>query len=466
MILLRPLGPLIAVALLVAAGCSDQGLSDAAAPEGPDHGNCADGADNDRDGLFDCADPDCASADDCAPVDDDDAIDDDDDEPEDDDITPDDDDSAVPDDDDSAGDDDDSSAVDDDDATPVEPPGIVDVLPEYVCPMSAGVLMPDFLDCPQEALSLPAVGQGYLDVGFGWSLTPLCGGQVLVSDVVALELRRVDVFTGAILDSFPLPAWPTRTALNCLDGTVFLSHASEGQVTRVDAVGGGVTTFPAGTWPWDLTLVEPDRLLVKADQLLLLDAANGAFVASSSAWGMEDFLVFDPVHDRLFSASGGGSPSNLVRFDYDPVTEELAQMDEYLYLGGAGEDLAVSPDGARVAYVTATGNYNASRSIWDFDAADLSVQHGEWSVSSVSFLRGAAFSPDGEHLLIGTTGGLELHGVDSHVQVASWPTVYPDCDEDSLHSVGVSPGGSVMYAAQTCDTGTRIIWAVWDPDAP
>ncbi len=76
--------------------------------EGDEPGECADGADNDQDGDYDCDDEDCASAPDCT-ADDDDVADDDDTAPDDDDTTPDDDDTAP----------DDDDAADDDDASPV-----------------------------------------------------------------------------------------------------------------------------------------------------------------------------------------------------------------------------------------------------------------------------------------------------------------------------------------------------------
>ncbi len=66
--------------------------------EGDAAGECSDAADNDQDGLFDCADPDCAGAPNCTGGGDDDAGDDD---------------SATGDDDSAAGDDD-SAAGDDD----------------------------------------------------------------------------------------------------------------------------------------------------------------------------------------------------------------------------------------------------------------------------------------------------------------------------------------------------------------
>jgi chitinase len=77
--------------------------------EGDAPGECADDADNDRDGLFDCDDEGCAGAAVCS--DDDDAADDDDTAPDDDDDAADDDDTA-PDDDDTAPDDDDTAAGD------------------------------------------------------------------------------------------------------------------------------------------------------------------------------------------------------------------------------------------------------------------------------------------------------------------------------------------------------------------
>ena len=73
------------------------GDDDDSSYEGDDPGECSDGADNDKDGLFDCADPGCAGAPDCS-GDDDDSTDDDDTTPDDDDTT--DDDDTAPDDDD------------------------------------------------------------------------------------------------------------------------------------------------------------------------------------------------------------------------------------------------------------------------------------------------------------------------------------------------------------------------------
>ena len=88
--------PLALLALLI--GCPASFEGDAA-------GECSDDADNDQDGLFDCADPDCAGAAGCAGDDDD--------------VTADDDDSGG--DDDTTGDDDDATG-DDDDATLFDAP--------------------------------------------------------------------------------------------------------------------------------------------------------------------------------------------------------------------------------------------------------------------------------------------------------------------------------------------------------
>lgn len=52
--------------LLLTLACT--GTPDPEPAEGDDPGECSDDADNDRDGLFDCDDQDCAGADACAPV--------------------------------------------------------------------------------------------------------------------------------------------------------------------------------------------------------------------------------------------------------------------------------------------------------------------------------------------------------------------------------------------------------------
>jgi hypothetical protein len=114
---------LLAVALLTTSCFT--GLPDTRSPfangdddddtyEGDEPGECNDGADNDQDGLFDCADPGCSGAPDCVGDDDDDTTADDDD------TTADDDDSTA-DDDDATADDDDATADDDDAASPNDP---------------------------------------------------------------------------------------------------------------------------------------------------------------------------------------------------------------------------------------------------------------------------------------------------------------------------------------------------------
>ncbi len=59
---------LLITVFLLAAGCGDKdetGLDPADAYEGDEAGECSDGADNDRDGLFDCDDPGCQGGPDC-----------------------------------------------------------------------------------------------------------------------------------------------------------------------------------------------------------------------------------------------------------------------------------------------------------------------------------------------------------------------------------------------------------------
>ncbi len=52
-------------ALAIPVGCPTVADDDSGAYEGDDAGECADDADNDQDGLFDCDDPDCEGSDDC-----------------------------------------------------------------------------------------------------------------------------------------------------------------------------------------------------------------------------------------------------------------------------------------------------------------------------------------------------------------------------------------------------------------
>lgn len=104
-------------ALALGLGSCDPDESvDTPANEGSQPGDCADGDDNDTDGLSDCDDDGCADSADCAG--DDDSAGDDDDSAGDDDDGAGDDDSVGDDDDSAAADDDDDSSGDDDDVPP------------------------------------------------------------------------------------------------------------------------------------------------------------------------------------------------------------------------------------------------------------------------------------------------------------------------------------------------------------
>ncbi len=111
---------LLGTLVLITVSCSQPLI------EGQNPGECENGADDDEDGLFDCADPDCVPAPACAGDDDDTAVTDDDDTFNDDDDTAHGDDDTDHGDDDSAGpgDDDDSAGTgpgdDDDTANPGE----------------------------------------------------------------------------------------------------------------------------------------------------------------------------------------------------------------------------------------------------------------------------------------------------------------------------------------------------------
>ncbi len=56
--------PLIVLACSIGSGCFGEEEEEVEF-EGDAPGECSDGADNDRDGLFDCDDDDCEGSDDC-----------------------------------------------------------------------------------------------------------------------------------------------------------------------------------------------------------------------------------------------------------------------------------------------------------------------------------------------------------------------------------------------------------------
>ena len=156
-----------ALCALLLVGCDPRPVGDEGPYEGDSAGECGDDADNDRDGLFDCDDPDCAGASNCSGAGDDDDDDDD----------------------NTGGSDDDDFTVDDDDATSGA----------FMYAHTATAL---YAVDPEDGLSVQLIGN-FNPPSF--SAADLSGVADLAMDregrmyaVAWWELYRVDPLTGAL----------------------------------------------------------------------------------------------------------------------------------------------------------------------------------------------------------------------------------------------------------------------------
>jgi hypothetical protein len=260
---MRTLLPLFA--LLIACPQPITIESDGDEFEGDTPGECSDGADNDRDGYYDCDDQECWAAPDCSGDDDDTANDDD----------AADDDDAV-DDDDTADDDD---AVDDDDSTPI------DGSEHAIYANTSSALYSIDPDPPYTATLIGnfsgqiALSQGITDIAISLDGTMYAVGF--------WEVYRVDPNTAAL----------TLLAADTLPGEVFNSLT-----VRSD----GVLIGGAGS-----TLYEIDPNSGARSQV----GDTGSWILAGDVVGLPDGLLY-----CLMSSTGIESdPTSLVTINLDPA---------------------------------------------------------------------------------------------------------------------------------------------------
>ncbi len=247
-------------------GCPMQRVpsdNDDAEFEGDDPGECSDGADNDRDGFYDCDDPDCLGSPECGGDDDDATADDDD-------ATADDDDATV---------DDDDTGPDDDDTTP-EPEGA------FIYAHTSTMLYEVDPDPPYGATPIGAftganvISQGITDIG-----VDLLGEMWGVG---FFEVYEVDVTTAALTERNVDFAFAEMNAMTFLaDGT--LLAGAQNRLYEVDAATGGTTviqTLTGYNFAGDMVGL-PDGLLYMlmcvgttppcATSVVAMDLASGDF---------------------------------------------------------------------------------------------------------------------------------------------------------------------------------------------
>ena len=309
---------------------------------------------------------------------------------------------------------------------------------------------------------------GFLDIAPATDVVPLCGPRVLVADDGSEALVVLDIATGEELLHVTLPGSPVDLELDAFRGVVYVALRDRSRLARVDLVTGELSEILVPEPAMTLALGPPGRLFASIEGVELYDIdvvyidTERAEVVERFAGGFppglgfQKFLVYDSSGGHLVSASEGTSPSTLARYVFDPARVTLSEQIVRTDIGSNGQSLAISPDGAHVAY--ACGSGNGSYDIWDFHPEDLESR-GEWNTGA--YPRAATFSRDST--TVAATNGymLQLYSVATHQSLGEWTPPLSGCDYDQLRTIALSPEADILFAYAHCgfesDRG-QLVW--------
>lgn len=153
----------------------------------------------------------------------------------------------------------------------------------------------------------------------------------------------------------------------------------------------------------------------------------------------------------------------LVRYGFDPNLRTLTEVEALTGSCENGQDLAISPDGAHVAFACGGGN-GPGYSIYDFSSTDMSYVYGEWVTGP--YPASVAFDPTGAYIAATDTNNILLFDTATHVLLRTYPLDLSDCSYSGNVKVRFSRGGDMVFAYAACgfwnDSG-KLFWVVLQP---
>ncbi len=316
------------------------------------------------------------------------------------------------------------------------------------------------LDCSEDDV-VGLAKRGGLRVGRSGTIIPLCSGELLLSDQGALEIQRLELRSGEVLEAWQLPAPPERMLHDRDEGLLIASHGSS--VTAIDPEAGESWTHHLDAPILDITMGNNGTLFANIGdnyglEIAVIDAREGIEGSYEVPVG-GTFLAFDRTRDLLYAADAGWSPSDLIRLTWEGGG---FGYQESIDGGTNGQGLALSPDGEHIAFPCGGGN-GPGYLTYDFSAQDLERVLGAFDTGP--YPRAAAFDADSARLAASNGDEALLFDVETHEQVDGFEMPWGSCDYGTVSQVGVSTGSRILFGYGDCgyeDSAGVLSWMVVD----
>jgi len=297
---------------------------------------------------------------------------------------------------------------------------------------------------------------GSLTMGPVADLVPLCSGWMFLAEQDHVVLRHV--FDGRSGVSYPLPAKVSDLELDEERKLLYAALPDAWAVARIDLLGGGIEIVLLPGPVARVTLGKLGELFASVRDGYEQDVYRipaGALTATGGAQLVGSLVRYAAARDELVVAEVGSSPSLLARYRYNRANDTVTLLQRVM-AGSSGQDLALSPDGAHVAFAAGGGN-GPGYSIFDYDAANLALHHGEWAVGP--YPRAASFDASGTRLAAVNGESLLVFDVASHLPTAETTPI--GCDYGYGREAAFSRGGGLAFAIADCGfraDRSRVSW--------
>ncbi len=287
---------------------------------------------------------------------------------------------------------------------------------------------------------------------------PLCDGWLVYADPGQDRVVVANAISGRVGAIYPLASSPGALALDTEGKLLYVALAEEQAVAVIDLLSGDVRTVAVPGETRSLALGPDGGLFIGVPLGNGYDSALYWLAAGAptpvGVWPVRGNLMrWNAVRGELVTAARGSSV--LARYGFEPAVGST----ELQVVGAAsnGQDLAVSDDGAHIAFAAGGGN-GAGYTIFDFDAADIGSHRGEWVTGA--YPRAVAFDPDSTRLVAANYGQILVFDVASFAQLAAYSPSY--CSLSSVYRMGVSRGGRIAFGRQQCLVSStytyRFVW--------
>jgi hypothetical protein len=318
--------------------------------------------------------------------------------------------------------------------------------------------------CTADANEPPTTMQsGSLAIGPSIDIVGLCGGWVLIGDRKQNQIVVRNAFTGDTKKSYQLTGAPGDLELDREQGVLYSTLDAATAVARLDLKTDTLTSIPVSAPASGLAVGAPGMLFAMLAgsfdrKVAFIDTGSGAVKREQMATFGGELIVFDRVRTQLIIGNTGLSPSGLSRWTFDAGATTLT-MAQGRQAGSNGQDLAISPDYARIAYPNGAGNSTPGYTVVDYSSADLNVTAGAWNTGP--YPRGAAFSPDGARLAASNGNDLIVFGVTTHAEVARVTPALTSCPYGTFGKVAWSRSSRYVFTLSHCQFDRREGLLVW-----